>query len=45
MAGVEMKLLHLQKRVNDLLQVTKLLSVFEAHDNEAAALRSFKASV
>jgi anti-sigma B factor antagonist len=42
--GGRMKLLHLQKRVNDLLQVTKLLSVFEAHDSEAAALRSFKAA-
>ena len=38
--GGRMKLLHLQKRVNDLLQVTKLLSVFEAHDSEAAALRN-----
>jgi anti-sigma B factor antagonist len=42
--GGRMKLLHLQKRVNDLLQVTKLLSVFEAYESEAAAIRSFKAS-
>jgi anti-sigma B factor antagonist len=42
--GGRMKLLHLQKRVNDLLQVTKLLSVFESYESETAALRSFKMS-
>jgi anti-sigma B factor antagonist len=36
-----MKLLNLQKKVNDLLQVTKLLTVFETYTNEQAALRSF----
>jgi anti-sigma B factor antagonist len=36
-----MKLLNLQKRVNDLMQITKLLTVFEAYTNEAEALRSF----
>ena len=36
-----MKLLNLQKRVNDLMQVTKLLTVFEAYTNEEAALKSF----
>jgi anti-sigma B factor antagonist len=39
--GGQMKLLNLQKRVNDLMQVTKLLTVFEAYTNEEAALRSF----
>jgi anti-sigma B factor antagonist len=42
--GGSLKLLHLQKRVNDLLQVTKLLSVFESYESEPAALNSFKAS-
>jgi anti-sigma B factor antagonist len=42
--GGRLKLLHLQKRVNDLLQVTKLLSVFESYDSEPAALNSFKSS-
>ncbi len=42
--GGRMKLLNPQERVRDLLRITKLLSVFEAHDNEAAALRSFKKS-
>ena len=36
-----MKLLNLQKRVNDLMQITKLLTVFETYTNEEAALRSF----
>jgi len=39
--GGQMKLLNLQKRVNDLMQITKLLTVFEAYTNEEAALRSF----
>jgi anti-sigma B factor antagonist len=42
--GGQMKLLNLQKRVNDLLQVTKLLTVFETYTNEQAALRSFAAA-
>ena len=39
--GGQMKLLNLQKRVNDLMQVTKLLTVFETYTTEEAALRSF----
>jgi anti-sigma B factor antagonist len=39
--GGQIKLLNLQKRVNDLLQVTKLLTVFESYTSEQAALRSF----
>lgn len=39
--GGRMKLLNLQKRVNDLMQITKLLTVFETYTNEGAALRSF----
>jgi anti-sigma B factor antagonist len=39
--GGQMKLLNLQKRVNDLMQITKLLTVFEVYTNEEAALRSF----
>ena len=39
--GGQMKLLNLQKRVTDLLQVTKLLTVFETYTDEATALRSF----
>jgi anti-sigma B factor antagonist len=39
--GGQMKLLNLQKRVNDLMQITKLLTVFETYTNEEAALKSF----
>jgi anti-sigma B factor antagonist len=39
--GGQMKLLNLQKRVNDLMQVTKLVTVFETYTNEEAALKSF----
>ncbi len=41
--GGQMKLLNLQKRVQDLMQVTKLLTVFETYNSEGAALRSFAA--
>ena len=36
-----LKLLGLNKRVKDLLQVTKLYTVFEAFEDEAEAVRSF----
>lgn len=39
--GGMLKLLNLNKRVKDLLQITKLYTVFEAHEDEAAAVRSF----
>ena len=39
--GGQLKLLNLTKRVKDLLQITKLYTVFEVHDDEAAAIRSF----
>jgi anti-sigma B factor antagonist len=39
--GGELKLLHLTKKVHDLLQITKLYTVFEVHSDEATALRSF----
>ena len=40
--GGELKLLQLTKRVHDLLQITKLYTVFDVHDNEQRALDSFK---
>jgi anti-sigma B factor antagonist len=40
-AGGQLKLLNLTKRVKDLLQITKLYTVFEVFDDEAAAVRSF----
>ena len=39
--GGNLKLLNLQKKVHDLLQITKLYTVFEVHTDEAAAVRSF----
>jgi anti-sigma B factor antagonist len=39
--GGSLKLLSLTKRVKDLLQITKLYTVFEVHDDEAGAIRSF----
>jgi anti-sigma B factor antagonist len=40
-AGGRLGLLHLTKRIHDLLAITKLLSVFETYETEAEALRSF----
>jgi anti-sigma B factor antagonist len=40
-SGGALKLLNLNKRVKDLLQITKLYTVFEVHEDEAAAIRSF----
>ena len=39
--GGELKLVNLTKRVKDLLQITKLYTVFDVHEDEAAAVRSF----
>jgi anti-sigma B factor antagonist len=40
-SGGTLKLLNLNKRVKDLLQITKLYTVFDVHEDEAAAIRSF----
>ena len=39
--GGALKLLNLTKRLQDLLSITKLLTVFDAFDNEQEALDSF----
>jgi anti-sigma B factor antagonist len=41
-AGGELKLLNLTKRVQDLLQITKLLTVFESYNDETEAMKSMK---
>ena len=41
-AGASIKLANLTKRVGDLLQVTKLLTVFEVYDSEEKALEAFR---
>ena len=39
--GGELKLLNLNKKVTDLLQITKLYTVFDIHSQEAQAVASF----
>jgi len=39
--GGHLKLLNLTHRVKDLLQITKLYTVFDVHEDEAHAVRSF----
>lgn len=41
-AGGAVKLARLSQRVGDLLQVTKLLTIFEVFDDEEVAAQSFK---
>ena len=40
-SGGELKLANLTQKVNDLLTVTKLYTVFEVHNDEQAAVNSF----
>lgn len=39
--GGKLKLLHLTKKLEDLLSITKLLTVFETYDTEDEAVKSF----
>ena len=39
--GGKLKLLHLTKKIQDLLAITKLLTVFETYENEEEATKSF----
>lgn len=40
--GGELKLLHLTRKVHDLLQITKLYTVFDVREDEANAIASFE---
>ena len=40
--GGQLKLLNLTEKIQNLLVITKLLTVFDSYDNEAEALSSFK---
>jgi anti-sigma B factor antagonist len=40
--GCELKLLHLTKRIDDLMQITKLSTIFDIYSEEQEALSSFK---
>ena len=39
--GGKLKLLNLPPKVNDILQITQLITVFEVHDDEREAIASF----
>jgi anti-sigma B factor antagonist len=41
-SGGQLKLLNLTDKIQNLLVITKLLTVFDSYDNEAEALNSFK---
>ncbi|HEV3469918.1 MAG TPA: STAS domain-containing protein, partial [Pyrinomonadaceae bacterium] len=38
----QLKLLNLTQKIQDLLAITKLLTVFDVYEDEATALNSFK---
>ena len=40
--GGELKLMNLNKNVRNLLQVTRLYTVFDVHDDQASALKAFQ---
>ncbi|HJT29550.1 MAG TPA: STAS domain-containing protein [Pyrinomonadaceae bacterium] len=40
--GGQLKLLNLTQKIQDLLTITKLLTVFDVYDNETEALNSYK---
>ena len=40
--GGKLKLLNLTKKIQDLLSITKLLTVFEAYESEDEAVRSYQ---
>ncbi len=40
--GGQLKLLNLTQKIQDLLAITKLLTVFDTYDDEQTALNSFK---
>lgn len=39
--GITLKLLNLTKRIHELMQITKLYTVFDVYDDEDAAINSF----
>jgi anti-sigma B factor antagonist len=40
--GGQLKIVNLTQKIQDLLAITKLLTVFDVYDDEATALNSFK---
>ena len=41
-SGGQIKLLHLTQKVSEVMMITKLLTVFDAYEDESEALESFK---
>ena len=41
--GGKLKLLNVSKRIQDLLVITKLITIFDSYDGEAEAVKSFAA--
>ncbi len=41
--GGKLKLLNVSKRIQDLLVITKLITIFDSYDNENDAVKSFAA--
>jgi anti-sigma B factor antagonist len=41
--GGRLKLLNVSKRIQDLLVITKLITIFDSYDGEAEAVKSFAA--
>jgi len=39
--GGELKLINLTRKIHDLMQITKLVTVFDIHDTEASAIAAF----
>lgn len=39
--GLTLKLLNVTKRIHELMQITKLYTVFDVYDDEGSAVRSF----
>jgi anti-sigma B factor antagonist len=44
-AGASLRLCNLGKKFHEVMQLTKLLTVFDVYDTEAAAVRSFPSSL
>ena len=40
--GGELKLMNLNKNVRNLLQITRLFTIFDVHDDQASALKAFQ---
>ena len=40
--GGELKLMNMNKNVRNLLQVTRLYTIFDVHDDQASALQAFQ---